>query len=119
MAKYKIAVLPGDGIGNDVIEAARIVLDKINLDAEYRYGDIGWEFWRKEGDPLPERTIQLLKETDCCLFGAITSKPKEEAFRELAPELQEKGYIESNESFLQRVGVHLGSNTLAKSFTHR
>lgn len=33
--------------------------------------------------------------------------------------LQEKGYIESNESFLQRVGVDLGNNTLAKSFTHR
>lgn len=88
MAKYTIAVLPGDGIGNDVIEAANIVLDKINLDADYRYGDIGWEFWKTEGEPLPERTIQLLKETDCCLFGAITSKPKEEAFKELAPELR-------------------------------
>ena len=93
MAKYTIAVLPGDGIGNDVIEAANIVLDKINLDADYRYGDIGWEFWKTEGEPLPERTIQLLKETDCCLFGAITSKPKEEAFKELVPELRSRGYV--------------------------
>ncbi|MFH1942303.1 MAG: isocitrate/isopropylmalate dehydrogenase family protein [bacterium] len=92
MAKFKIAVLPGDGVGNDVMDAARLVLDKISLDAEYRYGDIGWEFWRREGDPLPQRTIQLLKETDCCLFGAITSKPKEEAAKELIPELQGKGY---------------------------
>jgi isocitrate/isopropylmalate dehydrogenase len=92
MAKYKIAVLPGDGVGNDVMDAARLVLDKISLDAEYRYGDIGWEFWRREGDPLPQRTIRLLKETDCCLFGAITSKPKEEAAKELIPELQGKGY---------------------------
>jgi len=93
MAKYRIAMLPGDGVGNDVMEAARIVLDKLSLDAEYIYGDIGWEFWKKEGDPLPQRTIKLLKETDCCLFGAITSKPKEEAARELAPELQNKGYV--------------------------
>jgi len=88
---YKIAVLPGDGIGNDVMDAAKIILDKVNLDAEYIHGDVGWEFWCKEGNPLPERTIQLLKESDCCLFGAITSKPKEEAAKELNPELRDKG----------------------------
>ena len=92
MAKHKIAWLPGDGTGNDVMEAARIVLDAIGLDAEYIPGDVGWEFWCTEGNPLPERTIDLLKNTDCCLFGAITSKPKEEAQRELVPELQDKGY---------------------------
>ena len=93
MAKYKIAVLPGDGIGNDVMDAARVILDKFDLDADYKYGEIGWEFWRKEGEPLPQRTIQLLKGTDCCLFGAITSKPKEEAAKELDPGLQGKGYV--------------------------
>lgn len=92
MAKYRIAWLPGDGVGNDVMEAARIVLDALKLDAEYIHGDIGWEFWRKEGDPLPPRTIKVLKETDCALFGAITSKPKEEAAEELLPELRGKGY---------------------------
>ena len=88
---YKIAVLPGDGVGPEVIEAAMIVLDEIALDAEYIYGDIGWEFWKKEGNPLPDRTVELMKNTDCALFGAITSKPKEEAQKELAPELQGKG----------------------------
>ncbi len=88
---YKIAVLPGDGVGPEVIEAAMIVLDEVALDAEYIYGDIGWEFWCKEGNPLPDRTVELMKNTDCALFGAITSKPKEEAQKELAPELQGKG----------------------------
>ena len=96
MAKYKIAWLPGDGIGNDVMEAAKIVLDELNLDAEYLPGDVGWEFWKKEGNPLPDRTIKILKDTDCCLFGAITSKPKEEAIKELAPELKGKGYVYSS-----------------------
>ncbi|GBD93308.1 homoisocitrate dehydrogenase [bacterium BMS3Abin05] len=96
MAKYKIAVLPGDGVGKDVTEAAMIVLDTIQLDAEYRYGDIGWQFWVNEGNPLPERTIQLLKETDACLFGAITSKPTEEAERELSPRLKGKGLVYSS-----------------------
>jgi isocitrate/isopropylmalate dehydrogenase len=110
MAKYKIAVLPGDGIGNDVIEAARIILDKIDLDADYIYGDIGWEFWRKEGDPLPQRTIDMLKTTDCCLFGAITSKPKEEADKELALEFQGKGYIYFSPIVRLRQEFHLRTN---------
>jgi 3-isopropylmalate dehydrogenase len=91
MAKYKIALMPGDGIGNDVMDAAKIVLDKIDLDAEYVHADIGWEFWRTEGEPLPERTLDLLGTLDCALFAAITSKPKEEAEAELVPELQGKG----------------------------
>lgn len=92
MSKYRIAWLPGDGVGREVLEAAKIVLDRLEVDAEYIPGDIGWEFWKKEGNPLPERTLKMLKETDCALFGAITSKPKEEAVEELAPELQGKGY---------------------------
>lgn len=91
MARYKIAILPGDGIGRDVMDAAMLVLDKLQLEAEYRYGEIGWEFWCQEGNPLPDRTLKLLRETDVCLFGAITSKPKEDAEKELSPSLQGKG----------------------------
>ena len=93
MAKYRIAWMPGDGVGKDVMEAARIVLDAMNFDAEYVPADIGWEFWCREGDPLPERTIKILKETDCALFGAITSKPRDEAAEELAPDLRDKGLV--------------------------
>ena len=91
MSKYRIAWMPGDGVGIDVMEAAQIVLDAIKLDAEYIPADIGWEFWCKEGDPLPERTITLLEGCTCGLFGAITSKPTDEAELELAPELKGKG----------------------------
>ncbi|MFN0152202.1 MAG: isocitrate/isopropylmalate dehydrogenase family protein [bacterium] len=91
MAKYRIAWLPGDGVGNDVCEATRIVLDKIALDAEYIHGDIGWEFWIREGEALPNRTVELMKNTNCAFFGAITSKPTKEAALELSPALQGKG----------------------------
>src|SRR5512136_3105836 len=91
MPKYKIAILPGDGVGKDVVEATMIVLDKIGLDAQYITGDIGWDFWRQEGNALPDRTVKLLKETDVALFGAITSKPKEDAAAELDPALRGKG----------------------------
>lgn len=108
MAKYRIAWLPGDGVGKDVLDAARIVLDKLQLDAEYIHGDIGWEFWCKEGNPLPERTIKVLENTDVCLFGAITSKPKEEAALELDPSLQGKGlqYFSPIVTLRQKFNLH-------------
>jgi isocitrate/isopropylmalate dehydrogenase len=93
MAKYRIAWMPGDGVGHDVMEAARIVLDRLKLDAEYVPCDIGWEFWCKEGNALPDRTVKALKETTCGLFGAITSKPQDKAKAELIPELQGKGLV--------------------------
>lgn len=93
MAKYKIAYLPGDGVGIEVLEASKIVLEKVGFDAEYIHGDIGWEFWCKEGDAFPERTVELLKNVDAALFGAITSKPVKAAAAELVPELQDKGLV--------------------------
>ncbi len=93
MAKYKIAWLPGDGVGNDVMEATRIVLDRHSFDAEYIHGDIGWEFWKHEGEPLPKRTVEMMKGTDCALFGAITSMPKEEAQEVLDDNLKDKGLV--------------------------
>lgn len=110
MAKYHIACLPGDGVGNDVMEAAKIILETVNLDAEYIYGDIGWEFWKNEGNPLPDRTISLLKETDCCLFGAITSKPNEDAQKELIPELRNKGITYSSAIVRLRQELNLHTN---------
>jgi isocitrate/isopropylmalate dehydrogenase len=92
-AKYKIAWLPGDGVGVDVLEAARIVLDAVKLETDYVHGDIGWEFWRTEGDALPQRTIELLNNVRAAMFGAITSKPVKAAEAELIPELQGKGLV--------------------------
>jgi 3-isopropylmalate dehydrogenase len=89
--KYRIAWLPGDGVGRDVMEAARMVLDRVGLDAEYLHGDIGWDFWCSEGDAFPARTVELLKNVDAAMFGAITSKPVKEAQKELTPALQGKG----------------------------
>ena len=93
MRSYRVAWLPGDGIGPEVCDAARLVLDAAGFPAEYFHGDIGWEFWCTEGDALPARTIELLRGTDCAFFGAITSKPAAEAARELAPELRGKGLV--------------------------
>ena len=93
MARYRIAWLPGDGIGVDVLDAARIVLDELKLDAEYVHGSIGWDCWCAEGDALPPRTIDLLRNVDAALFGAITSKPVKAAEAELVPGLRGTGLV--------------------------
>lgn len=96
MAKRTIVALPGDGIGKVVLDEAIRVLGAAGFEADYVEGDIGWEFWCKEGNPLPERTIKLIAEHKIALFGAITSKPKDDAAAELAPELQGKGLVYSS-----------------------
>jgi len=92
MANRTIVTMPGDGIGKAVLEQSIRILDAAGFEANYVHGDIGWDFWCKEGNPLPDRTIKLLEEHKIGLFGAITSKPKDKAAYELAPELQKKGY---------------------------
>ena len=93
MKTYKIAWLPGDGIGIEVLEATRLVLDAVGFRADYEHGDIGWEFWKTEGNALPARTIELLEKHGVALFGAITSKPKSAADAELSPALKDKGCV--------------------------
>ncbi len=96
MSKRTIVALPGDGIGKTVLNETIRVLEHAGFDAGYVEGDIGWEFWKSEGNPLPERTIQLLEEHKIGLFGAITSKPKDEAAAELDPALRDKGFVYSS-----------------------
>jgi isocitrate dehydrogenase (NAD+) len=96
MSKRTIVTLPGDGIGAVVLKESLRVLDAAGFEADYIHGDIGWEFWCKEGNPLPERTIKLIQKHKIALFGAITSKPNDEAKAELSPELQGKGYTYSS-----------------------
>jgi isocitrate/isopropylmalate dehydrogenase len=93
MPTRKIAWLPGDGVGKEVMEAARIVLDAVSFTAEYIDADIGWEFWCREGDAFPQRTIDTLKSVDAAMFGAITSKPVKAAEDELVPALRGKGLV--------------------------
>ncbi|HOW41377.1 MAG TPA: isocitrate/isopropylmalate family dehydrogenase [Bacteroidales bacterium] len=96
MKRHSIVTLPGDGIGKIVLNEALRVLDSAGFRADYHHGDIGWEFWCREGNPLPDRTIELLKKHRTALFGAITSKPNDEAKAELDISLRDKGFVYSS-----------------------
>jgi len=96
MQKRTIVALPGDGIGRVVLEETIRVLEIAGFNANYVEGDIGWEFWKTEGNPLPDRTIALLEKYKIGLFGAITSKPKDAAAAELDPSLRDQGVVYSS-----------------------
>src|ERR1700690_1078558 len=92
MPKRTVVIMPGDGIGNQVLPEAIRILEAVGFEADYVHADIGWECWIKEGNALPDRTIELLRQHKVGLFGAITSKPKKEAEAELSPALRGKGH---------------------------
>ncbi len=93
MSDYTVVLMPGDGIGKTVLPEAVRVLDAAGFKADYVEADIGWEFWCREGNPLPQRTVDLLEKHGLSLFGAITSKPKTEAAEEIDPSLKDKGFV--------------------------
>ncbi|MER5887811.1 isocitrate/isopropylmalate family dehydrogenase [Streptomyces sp. NPDC001941] len=103
-----IAVLPGDGIGPEVVSAALDVVERLALPLDLRFGDIGWKYWREEGTVVPERTWKLIEETDTALLGAITSKPLREAEAELAPALRGTGltYVSPVIQLRQRLSLY-------------
>ncbi len=67
---YNIAVIPGDGIGEEVVKATTTVLDKLDVEFNYTHAIAGDKCKEETGVPLPEETIQIAKESDAVLFGA-------------------------------------------------
>ena len=67
---YNIAVIPGDGIGREVMDACISVLNSLDIDFNFNYGEAGDECLEKNGEALPDETIELAKSADACLFGA-------------------------------------------------
>ena len=93
MSKYTVVTMPGDGIGNQVLPESLRALKAVGFGADYVHADIGWDCWCREGNALPDRTIDLLAKHKLGLFGAITSKPNKAAQAELDPKLRDKGYV--------------------------
>jgi methanogen homoisocitrate dehydrogenase len=71
----KLAVIEGDGIGKEVIPAAVEVLDALGLDVEKVPVELGYGKWEKTGQAITDDDLEVLKECDCILFGAITTPP--------------------------------------------
>lgn len=82
----KIAVLPGDGIGPEIVDQAVKVLNALGQDFEMETADVGGVAYAHHGHPLPEATLKLAKEADAVLFGAVGDFKYDTLERHLRPE---------------------------------
>ena len=82
----KIAVLPGDGIGTEIVAEAVHVLKALDLKFEMETALVGGAAFEAHGHPLPEATLQLAKDSDAILFGAVGDWKYDSLDRPLRPE---------------------------------
>lgn len=79
MASYKIALIPGDGIGVEVADAARFVFDKLgenfNLNFNFITCEAGLDAWKNYGSQVPDETLEIIRETKIAYYGAATTLP--------------------------------------------
>ncbi len=70
---YRICVIPGDGIGQEVIPAAVQALQALPLSLAFTQADAGWGCFERRGVSVPEETLQAIRDSDAALFGAVSS----------------------------------------------
>ncbi len=70
---YHVCLIEGDGIGREVIPAARRVLEALPLECEFTAAEAGWDTFRRLGMALPDETVAACRAADAVLFGAVSS----------------------------------------------
>src|SRR5438477_285236 len=81
-----VAVLPGDGIGPEIVAQARAVLEKLSLKIQFQEAPVGGAGFEASGDPLPEKTLALARQADAILFGAVGDPKYDKLERARRPE---------------------------------
>lgn len=72
---HRICLLPGDGIGPEVVDCAEQVLRALSLDLEVARAEIGFGAYERLGTPLPDSTLEAIRLSSAALFGAVTTPP--------------------------------------------
>ena len=73
MTTYNLAVIPGPGIGAEVVTEAIRLLESTGLNFDCRYMEIGYEVFKRTGNPVPDDVLEKIRKTQACLFGATTT----------------------------------------------
>ncbi|MGL4748212.1 MAG: isocitrate/isopropylmalate family dehydrogenase, partial [Shewanella sp.] len=95
MSKRTITVIPGDGIGPSIIDSALKILDKAGCDFEYEFADAGLAALEKQGELLPQRTLELIEKNRITLKGPLTT-PVGEGFTSINVTLRKKFGLYAN-----------------------
>jgi isopropylmalate/isohomocitrate dehydrogenase-like protein len=78
---YKIAVIPGPGIGGEVIPETVRLLESTKLKFDFSYMEVGYEVFKKTGTPVPDDVLARMRKTQACLFGATATPVGVEGYR--------------------------------------
>ena len=70
---YRICLIEGDGVGREVIPAARRLLEALQLPLQFTTAEAGWDTFQRTGTALPEATIEAVRSAQVTLFGAVSS----------------------------------------------
>ena len=101
----RIAVIPGDGIGKEVVEAAMLILENLNLPFEYVWLEAGDEAEKKYGKALPDETLEEVKKCRAVLFGAA-GETAADVIVKLRQELETYANVRPAKSFKGVKSIH-------------
>jgi isopropylmalate/isohomocitrate dehydrogenase-like protein len=93
---YNVAVVPGDGIGREVIPEAVRLLENTGLRFDFQRVDVGYEVYKQVGHPVPDEAIDEIKKNKACLFGATTTPVNVEGYQSAIITLRRKLNVYAN-----------------------
>ena len=86
----KVAVLPGDGIGPEIVSSAVAVINTLVSDIELINGDMGYDCYKRTGEALPRITMDLIDECDAILVGCINNPESDRLFRDPLADIEKR-----------------------------
>lgn len=107
---YNILLIPGDGIGPEVISTAKKILEKIDIKINFDEAAAGFACFEKHGTSLPEQTIEMCKKADAVLFGAVTTPPHIKGYKSAILGLRKALDLYANIRPIKSLGLHTNFN---------
>ncbi|MCL4505134.1 MAG: isocitrate/isopropylmalate dehydrogenase family protein [Chloroflexi bacterium] len=97
MNEYKLCVIPGDGVGREVIPCAVEVLQRVLPGLAVQEAAAGWDCFTRSGDPLPPTTIAAIQDCGAVLFGAVSSPSRKvEGYRSPIVQMRQRFSLFAN-----------------------
>ena len=108
----KIAVLPGDGIGPEVVSATVSAIDALSLDIEFINADIGFDCHKRTGNALPKQTLNIIDECDAILVGCVNDDSTDRTYRNPVMEIKKRLDLFANVRPIKKIAQDVGVKDL-------
>ncbi len=102
---HNLLIIKGDGIGPEVVDAARLVLENLGLDLQFEEAKAGFACYQECGDPIPQTTIEAARKAEATLFGAVTTPPDIPKYRSAVVTLRKELDLYANLRPVQSLGL--------------